>query len=98
MTSRIYEAAEIYVWLKDHDDWRLGGDGELHADFRFSNFKQAVLFMNAVAFLAEAAGHHPDIFIHDYKSVTLSLMTHDVGAITQQDLDLVAQIDTLPKY
>lgn len=98
MTPKIVEPAELRAWLKDHPAWRLGGDGELHADFCFKNFKQAVMFTNAVAYLAETAKHHPDIYIHDYKSVTLSLMTHSVGAITQQDLDLVLQIDELPRY
>jgi 4a-hydroxytetrahydrobiopterin dehydratase len=49
-------------------------------------------FVNRVAELAEAAGHHPDIDIR-YNRVRLALVTHDAGGITQNDISLAQNID-----
>lgn len=98
MTPDIYSEDKILERLKDHPNWHLDGDGELHADFRFKSFVQVMMFTNAVAHLAQAARHHPDMYIHDYKQLTLSLMTHSAGGITDKDFALIAQIDSLPLY
>jgi 4a-hydroxytetrahydrobiopterin dehydratase len=68
----------------------------LKAIFTFGSFIEAIDFVNQVADLAEQAGHHPDILIHDYKKVTLTLTTHDQGSkITKKDWDLANQIEQL---
>ena len=95
---KVYSDVEIQSRLQDHHDWRLEGDGQLHAEFMFKNFRQAILFVNAIAHLAEVADHHPDLCVHDYKQVSIRLMTHSEGAITSRDFDLIAQIDALPRY
>lgn len=95
---KTYSDVEIHSRLTDHPDWRLEGDGQLHAEFEFKNFRQAVLFTNAIAHLAETADHHPDLCIHDYKQVSIRLMTHREGGITDNDFNLIAQIDALPRY
>ena len=51
-------------------------------------------FVNEVAELAEAAGHHPDIDIR-YNKVRLALSSHDAGGLTQRDFDLASSIDEL---
>jgi 4a-hydroxytetrahydrobiopterin dehydratase len=53
-------------------------------------------FVNAVADAAEAANHHPDILVHDYNRVRLSVTNHSAGGLTQADIDLAATIDALP--
>lgn len=58
------------------------------------NFAEAMGVVNAVAQLAEAANHHPDISIH-WNKVELSLWTHTAGGITQADLDMAAAIEGL---
>ncbi len=58
------------------------------------DFAQAMVVVNAVAQLAEATNHHPDISIH-WNTVELSLWTHTAGGITQADLDMAAAIDGL---
>src|SRR5271170_5242286 len=58
------------------------------------DFREAMLFVNQVAELAEARNHHPDITI-SWNKVTLTLTTHDAGGLTQADLDLAAAIDGL---
>jgi len=51
------------------------------------------VLVNRVAELAEAANHHPDILVHDYKHVRLTLSTHAAGGLTQRDFELAAKID-----
>jgi len=53
-----------------------------------------MFFVNAVAALAEKAGHHPDVSIN-YNRVTLSLSTHDAGGITGKDFDLARRIEAI---
>ncbi|HLD32216.1 MAG TPA: 4a-hydroxytetrahydrobiopterin dehydratase [Candidatus Peribacteraceae bacterium] len=61
------------------------------------NFKRALAFVNRVADLAEAEGHHPDIFIHDYRNVTISLTTHAIHGLSENDFIMAAKIDTLTR-
>jgi 4a-hydroxytetrahydrobiopterin dehydratase len=63
--------------------WR-ADDGKLTREYKFTDFKQAMEFVNKVASEAEAAGHHPDIDIR-YNKVTLGLVTHDIGGVTDRD-------------
>lgn len=68
-------------------------DGELVRDFEFKDFKEAMAFVGKVADLAEAANHHPDILVHGWNKVRLSLSTHSEGRITDNDHQLAARID-----
>ena len=70
-------------------------DGALERTFTFSDFTEALAFVNAIAAAAEAADHHPDILMHDYKLVTLRWRTHSADAITEKDHDLAARSDEL---
>ena len=91
-----YDRAQIEAKLADFPDWQLGNDGQLHAEYTFKNFSRAMLFANAIGLLAEHADHHPDLFIHSYRHVKISLMTHSQNGITDKDFALIAQIDALP--
>ena len=64
-------------------------------DFEFSNFAAALAFVNRVAEVAEEANHHPDILIHGWNKVRLTLSTHDKGQITDNDHALAKKIDDL---
>lgn len=68
--------------------------GELTRTFVFADFRAAMGFVNAVAELAEGAGHHPDIDIR-YNKVQLGLVTHDAGGLTVKDFDLAAAANKL---
>lgn len=81
--------AEITARLESLPLWKLES-GTLARTFSFSDFRAAVAFVNRVADLAEAAGHHPDIDIR-YNKVRLSLVTHDAGGITARDFELASQ-------
>jgi len=73
--------------------WRQVGN-VIQKQYTFSNFKDAVFFVNTVAGLAERAGHHPDITVN-YNRVTLSLSTHDAGGLTGKDFGLAKQIEAV---
>jgi 4a-hydroxytetrahydrobiopterin dehydratase len=73
--------------------WSREGD-ELVKVVTRKDFAEAMKFVNALAELAEAAKHHPDIAI-SWNTVTLRLSTHSAGGLTLADLDLAAQIDGL---
>jgi len=82
--------AEITDALKAIPEWHLE-NGSLARTFSFSDFREAMSFVNAVAALAERANHHPDIDIR-YNKVTLALSSHDAGGITKRDFSLAAEI------
>jgi 4a-hydroxytetrahydrobiopterin dehydratase len=75
-------------------DWRCE-DGAIVRDLRFSDFAAAIAFVDRVAELAEAADHHPDILVHGWNKVRLTLSTHSQGGLTDADFQLAAQIDRL---
>ena len=75
-------------------DWH-EEDGALVRELAFSDFAAAMAFVNKVADAAEEADHHPDILIHGWNKVRLSLKTHSAGSITEADHRLAATIDGL---
>ena len=86
-------AAEVTANQGQVPAWTIE-DGELVRTFQFEDFRASMRFVNQVANLAEAAGHHPDIDIR-YNRVRLALVTHDAGGLTAKDFDLAAEADTL---
>jgi 4a-hydroxytetrahydrobiopterin dehydratase len=85
-----FSSTEITEGLKAIPDWRLE-NGALTRSFSFSDFREAMSFVNSVAVVAERAGHHPDIDIR-YNKVNLALSSHDAGGITEKDFSLAAEI------
>jgi 4a-hydroxytetrahydrobiopterin dehydratase len=77
--------------LKSLPEWKIIA-GELVRTYQFKDFRASLRFVNQVAELAEAAGHHPDIDIR-YNKVRLALITHDAGGLTNKDFDLAALAD-----
>ena len=92
MAAKLSEA-EVETQLGAISDWVRQGD-EIRKTFRLASFPAAIAFVTHVGFLAEAAGHHPDIDIR-WRKVMLTLTTHDAGGLTQKDFDLAAQIDEI---
>lgn len=93
MAAQPLDQAEVTAALaaSDGPDWELMG-GKLVKLVRCASFPGALEFVGEVGQLAESANHHPDIDIR-YRTVTLALVTHDSGGITERDLDLARQID-----
>lgn len=75
------------------DDWRLLSRA-LHSRYRTGSFVTGLAFVTAVTDAAEAANHHPDVTL-TYPHVDLALLSHDVGHVTQRDLDLARQISRI---
>ena len=69
----------------------------LEKDVTFSNFVEAVKFVDKIVPLAEEINHHPDILIHSYKKVKVMLFTHNENKITDKDYLLAKKIDSLIK-
>ena len=67
----------------------------IEKNFEFKNFALAVDFVNRIAKVAEAANHHPDILIHGYKNVKITLTTHSAGKVTEKDFSLAKKIDEI---
>ena len=84
-------AEELEEVLKTHPAWKLQS-GKLVREWTFKDFVEAMKFVNRVAELAEAAGHHPDIDIR-YNQVLLGLISHDAGGITKRDAAMASRID-----
>jgi 4a-hydroxytetrahydrobiopterin dehydratase len=88
-------AAEIEQRLTAREGWHRGEPDSIAREFTFADFSAAIAFVNRVAELAEAANHHPDILIHGWNKVRLTLSTHSQGGVTDADFRLAAQIDGL---
>ena len=73
-------------------EWRREGDAIVR-DWRLADFGAAISFVERVAEVAESANHHPDILIHGWNKVRLTLSTHSEGGITAADLALAEQLD-----
>jgi 4a-hydroxytetrahydrobiopterin dehydratase len=93
--------SEIEHRLTGVPDWHAGeerspsGDDAIVREFAFADFAAAIAFVNRVAEAAEVANHHPDILLHGWNKVRLTLSTHSQGGLTDADFQLAAQIDRL---
>lgn len=75
-------------------EWSLEDD-RLEREFSFRNFKEAMAFADRVGEIAEAEGHHPDILVHKWRKVRLTLTTHAIKALSENDFIVAAKIDAL---
>jgi 4a-hydroxytetrahydrobiopterin dehydratase len=81
---------EIQQRLSRLPGWERRGN-EIRRTWAFADFRGSIAFVNRVAGLAEAAGHHPDIDVR-YSEVTLVLSTHDAGGLTARDFALAEAV------
>ena len=75
-------------------NWQVVNEHHLEKAFVFGNFRQALAFTNQVGELAEAQGHHPDIYLA-WGKVKLTIWTHTIDGLTESDFILAAKIDAL---
>ncbi len=75
-------------------EWRQEGEA-LVRDLKFKDFAEAMAYVNRVADLAEEVNHHPDILVHGWNKVRLSLTNHSAGGLTEADFQLAGAIDGL---
>lgn len=84
---------EIESKLDQLNDWEYYDDA-IHTSFEFDNFKDCINAMQRIAFECEALNHHPE-WTNVYNVLDIKLTTHDVGGVTQLDLQLAEVIDKL---
>ena len=76
--------------------WRLDAAGTaLEKKFTAKNWAAAMGFFNSVSDIAEGEGHHPDLHLENYRDVRVTVSTHAVAGLTQNDFILAAKIDGL---
>lgn len=83
-------------YIKETPSWTLLREGmhKIKRQFAFKDFKGAMGFIDKVAEIAEAEGHHPDIYI-SYNKVQLELFTHAIHGLSENDFIMAAKIDRL---
>jgi 4a-hydroxytetrahydrobiopterin dehydratase len=75
-------------------DWRREGE-EIVKEWNFKDFGEAIAFVNRVAEAAEEANHHPDILLHGWNKVRLSMTNHSAGGLTGPDFEMAEKFDAL---
>jgi 4a-hydroxytetrahydrobiopterin dehydratase len=93
MTAHILTQEQLETELAVTPGWLLDA-GQITRTVTRGDFRDALLFVNAVGFLAERADHHPDVAIA-WNKVTLTLSTHSAGGLTSRDFALAREISDL---
>jgi 4a-hydroxytetrahydrobiopterin dehydratase len=75
--------------------WNVVDEHHLEKEYEFKNFRDALAFTNRVGELAEAQGHHPDIYLA-WGQVKLTLWTHKIDGLTESDFVFAAKANELP--
>ena len=83
---------QVKAALGGLNGWTREGEA-IRREFLFDGFASAVAFIVRIGFDAEAADHHPDIPLSNYKKVTLTFSTHSEGGVTEKDLKAAAEAD-----
>ena len=87
-------AAEITNLLSELDHWEFEEFHHLAKTFTFKDFREALLFTNKVGEIAEAEGHHPDIYV-TWGKVKIKIYTHSIDGLSENDFILAAKIDEI---
>ncbi len=88
------KGAELERLLRElGNDWRIVKDHHLEKEYTFPDFAQALEFTNRVGAIADAEGHHPDIFL-TWGRVKLTIWTHSIDGLAESDFILAAKADT----
>ncbi len=85
-------ASEIEPLLSRLDNWTVEANKKLIKSYPFKNFLEPVRFVNAITEVAEAEGHHPDLYVR-WGEVRIYLWTHKVDGLTESDFIMAAKID-----
>jgi 4a-hydroxytetrahydrobiopterin dehydratase len=80
--------------LSGLDGWAVVDEHHLEKEYRFKDFVEALAFVNRLGGVAEAEGHHPDVFLA-WGRVKVTLWTHSVGGLSENDFILAAKADAV---
>lgn len=87
--------ADFRVYLEQVVGWTIRDDKFIEREFQFKDFVEAMAWVNKVAEIAEAEGHHPDIYIHGWNHVKITLWTHAIGGLSINDFVVATKIERL---
>jgi 4a-hydroxytetrahydrobiopterin dehydratase len=97
LPRRALNPTEIVTRLATLSGWALSGDGDsaaIEKTYTFANYYETISFVNALAFIANAQDHHPDLSVH-YNRCVVRFNTHDVNGISETDFECAALADAL---
>src|SRR5512141_3050675 len=97
LLRRALNPVEIVQRLAAVPGWQLTGEGTevaIAKTYTFGNYYETISFVNAVAFIANAQDHHPDLSVH-YNRCVVRFNTHDVKGLSETDFECAAQVDAL---
>lgn len=93
LSGQLLPADAVAAALRDLDGWSLAADGgSISRRFEFRNFSEAFAFMTRAALAAEKLDHHPD-WSNVYRTVEVTLSTHDAGGLTDLDFELARRMN-----
>lgn len=88
------EEAERYL-KKIAPEWTLSDDAkEIHREFKFKGFQKTIGFVNAIAWMANNEGHHPDMEV-GWGRVLMKWSTHAIGGLSENDFICAARTDRI---
>ncbi len=87
------QGAEAEIMLHELEGWRIEGE-KLLKTFKFKKFMQSIEFVNKMATIAEGEGHHPN-FCVNFREVDLTVWTHAIDGLSENDFILAAKIDEI---
>lgn len=90
--------AQAQDYLKEVNNWELVDDGSLKIkkQFKFPSYMDGIKFVDKIAALAESEGHHPEMMV-GWRKVTISLTTHAIGGLSENDFIIASKIDKIEK-
>ena len=97
LTRRALTATEVVANLAKLEGWSLTGDGAdvaIEKTYHFANYYETISFVNALAFIANAQDHHPDLSVH-YSRCVVRFSTHSLKGISERDFECAARADAL---
>jgi 4a-hydroxytetrahydrobiopterin dehydratase len=95
MSPELLSTDQIATSVKSLSGWTQN-DKQIEKNYELKDFAAALAFVNAIGAQAEAMDHHPDILLHGWNKVRITISTHSAGGLTQNDFDLARKIDALP--
>ena len=85
---------EIKKRINEISGWNFE-DNQIGREFQFKDFAAALSFTNKTGSIAEGMNHHPDIFIHSWNKVKITISTHSEGGVTNKDFQLAEKINQI---
>lgn len=91
------DTEEIRKYLALTPGWKVGAHGkEICREYVMKNFMTGILAINRIAEIAESENHHPDIHLTGYRHLKITLSTHELGGLSENDFIVAAKINELP--